>query len=145
MSRRQARPPRRTGPGDALGDKILLLTPSASRPTDGRATRWAVQRERRRDEFVEAALHAIARHGPEVSTEQIADTADLQRAIAQHLTLLIEHYLTLFGIDTRVAQPVAYGAVGMVDASTARWLEDPRGLSHGGVRSDVGAVDLADL
>ena len=189
------------------------MTFSAGRRADGRVTRWAGQRERRRRDFVEAALRAIAKHGPEVSTEQIADaagvartqlykhftdTADLQRAIADraveqitaelaplwelrgsplemissainshttwlsennhlyryltmhantarggrdaitdiktviasHLTLLIEHYLTLFGIDTRVAQPVAYGVVGMVDSSTARWLEDPRGLPH---------------
>jgi AcrR family transcriptional regulator len=72
--------------------------------TDGRSTRWAGQHERRRAEFVEAALTAIARHGPGTSTVQIAreagvsrsrlykhfaDSADLQRAIAQRVAALI--------------------------------------------------------
>lgn len=73
--------------------------PSRSGPprADGRATRWAGQHERRRGEFVDAALRAIAEHGPDVGTEQIAEqagvartrlykhfdgAADLQRAIA---------------------------------------------------------------
>ncbi|WP_439379771.1 TetR/AcrR family transcriptional regulator [Amycolatopsis lexingtonensis] len=71
---------------------------------DGRAARWAGQQERRRAEFVEAALTAIAEHGPEVSTEQIAeragvartrlyrhfaDAADLQRAIAERAAELV--------------------------------------------------------
>ncbi|WP_020671923.1 TetR/AcrR family transcriptional regulator [Amycolatopsis nigrescens] len=71
---------------------------------DGRATRWAGQHQRRRAEFVDAALAAIAEHGPEVSTEQIAekagvartrlykhftDAADLQRAISQRARELI--------------------------------------------------------
>lgn len=73
-------------------------------PGDGRAARWAGQRERRRREFVDAALRAIAEHGPEVSTERIADVAgvarpqlykhfddatDLKRAIADRATELI--------------------------------------------------------
>ncbi len=71
---------------------------------DGRATRWAGQQERRRAEFVDAALAAIAEHGPDVSTEQIAeragvartrlyrhfsDAADLQRAIASRAAELV--------------------------------------------------------
>ncbi|WP_370962712.1 TetR/AcrR family transcriptional regulator [Amycolatopsis sp. cg9] len=71
---------------------------------DGRAARWAGQQERRRAEFVDAALAAIAEHGPEVSTEQIAeragvartrlyrhfaDAADLQRAIAERAAELV--------------------------------------------------------
>ncbi|MBA0046463.1 TetR/AcrR family transcriptional regulator [Mycobacteroides sp. LB1] len=65
---------------------------------DGVVSRWSGQRERRRVEFVDAALAAIAEHGPQTSTEQIAVyvgvtrtklyrhftcAADLQRAIAQ--------------------------------------------------------------
>lgn len=193
--------------------------PAARRP-DGRTTRWAGQRERRRREFVEAALRAIAEHGPEVSTEQItaaaqvgrtrlykyfADAADLQRAIAdravelittelapiwnprgtptqmistaidahtrwlsehgnlyryltmhslsaqpggqnvitdvktviaQRLTALFEHYLRTFGVATRVAEPIAFGLVGLVESSTARWLENPGGMAR---------EELADL
>ncbi|WP_103350623.1 TetR/AcrR family transcriptional regulator [Amycolatopsis sp. CA-128772] len=71
---------------------------------DGRAARWAGQQERRRAEFVDAALAAIAEHGPDVSTEQIAEragvartrlyrhfdgAADLQRAIAQRAAELV--------------------------------------------------------
>ena len=39
---------------------------------DGRAARWSGQRDRRRAEFVEAALRAIAHYGPQTSTEQVA-------------------------------------------------------------------------
>ena len=184
---------------------------------DGRVTRWAGQRERRRREFVDAALRAIAEHGPEVSTEQIAgaagvarpqlykhfaDTADLQNAIAEravaqiiaelaplwdlrgtplqmittaigshtawlaenrnlyqflngrsagagrkaitdvktavgnHLTSVFEHYLTAFGLDTQPAEPLAFSVVGLVETSTARWMDSPRDLTR---------TDLADL
>ncbi|MEQ0564153.1 TetR/AcrR family transcriptional regulator [Amycolatopsis sp. NEAU-NG30] len=71
---------------------------------DGRAARWAGQQERRRAEFVDAALAAIAEHGPDVSTEQIAEragvartrlyrhfdgAADLRRAIAERAAELV--------------------------------------------------------
>jgi len=81
-----------------------VTSSSAPTRTDGRATRWAGQQERRRREFVDAALRAIAEHGPEVSTEQIAaeagvartrlykhftDAADLQGAIAERALELV--------------------------------------------------------
>ncbi|PRX49932.1 TetR family transcriptional regulator [Prauserella shujinwangii] len=195
-----------------------MTSSPATRPTDGRAARWAGQRERRRREFVDAALRAIASHGPEVSTEQIAeeaglgrtrlykyfaDAADLQggiadrvtelitaelapalnaggtpmrmirtaidahtrwlaehgnlyryltmhslsahgrdavtdvkTAIARNLTVLFERNLELFGASTRLAEPVAFGVVGLVESSTARWLENP---------GDLGRHELADL
>ncbi|GAA4416511.1 TetR/AcrR family transcriptional regulator [Actinokineospora soli] len=181
---------------------------------DGRATRWAGQRERRRREFVDAALRAIAEHGPDVTTEQIAhvagvarpqlykhfaDTADLQSAIADraveqvvaelaplldlrgtpmqmineaigshvawlvdnsnlyqylnarsstagkraitdvktavatHVTTLFEFYLGAFGVDKRPAEPLAFGVVGMVETTTARWVTNPRDLSQAAV------------
>lgn len=80
-----------------------MSTSTAAR-ADGRAARWAGQQQRRRREFVDAALRAIAEHGPEVSTEQIAaeagvartrlykhftDTADLQGAIAERALELV--------------------------------------------------------
>jgi AcrR family transcriptional regulator len=67
-------------------------------PVDGRAARWSGQRDKRRAEFVEAALQAIAHYGPQASTEQVADyvgvtrtklyryfdgAADLHRSIAR--------------------------------------------------------------
>ncbi|QRP47747.1 TetR/AcrR family transcriptional regulator [Amycolatopsis sp. FDAARGOS 1241] len=197
-----------------------MTTPGSPRKADGRAARWAGQRERRRREFVEAGLRAIARHGPGVSTEQIAEEAgvartrlykhfagatDLQRAIAERagelitteftplwdppgaprqmiehaigahtrwladhanlyryltrhslsghsgtrdvvadvktaiarqLTTLFERYLARFGLDTRPAEAIAYGVVGLVESSTARWLENPR---------DLGEAELATL
>jgi len=181
---------------------------------DGRAARWAGQRERRRREFVEAALRAIAEHGAEVTTEQIAEAAgvartqvykhftgaddlrqaisdqavelinttlaplwnlrgtpmqmirgavgshvaflaehynlywylsvrgtqgaitDVKTAVARHLTLLFEFYLSAFGIDKRFAEPLGFGVVGLVDLSTIRWLENPREMAQS---------DLADL
>ncbi|WP_037353620.1 TetR/AcrR family transcriptional regulator [Amycolatopsis orientalis] len=188
---------------------------SSGTPPDGRATRWAGQRERRRREFVEAGMRAIARYGPDVSTEQIADeagvartriykhfadAADLQRAIAlraaemisaqfaplwgvsgtpremvhatigahiewlsehrelyqylmrqsvtgprdvvadvktaiaRQLSVLFEYYLGLFGADQRVGETIAYGLVGLVESSTAHWLDAPRGIDREDLR-----------
>ncbi|MGC7098762.1 TetR/AcrR family transcriptional regulator [Amycolatopsis lurida] len=186
---------------------------ASSGRTDGRAARWAGQRERRRREFVEAALRAIRERGPDVSTERIAeeagvartqlykhftDATDIHRTIAlravelinaelaplwqlhgspaqmistavdthirwlaenrhlyqylsrhslsapdgptavndvrttigEHLTVVFEHYLAAFGLDTRIAEPAAFSVVGLVDASTAQWLRHPGGLEH---------------
>ena len=33
------------------------------------------------------------------------------------------------GLDVRIAQPAAFGIVGLVDAAAARWMDDPQGLS----------------
>ncbi|MCV7259314.1 TetR/AcrR family transcriptional regulator [Mycobacterium shimoidei] len=52
---------------------------ATSRSVDGRAARWSGQRERRRAEFVEAALQAIARYGPQTSTEQVAGYVGVTR------------------------------------------------------------------
>ena len=182
-------------------------------PPDGRAARWAGQRERRRREFVTAALRAIAAHGPEVSTEQIAEEAGVARAqlyrhfadatelhgaiadqaaqlisarlglgdlhgtprqmirtlitahigwlsehghlyrylsrhslrapgrdrdaitdvrttIARQLAVLYEYYLTMFAVDTSVAEPLAFGIVGLVDSSAAQWVDNPLNFTH---------------
>jgi AcrR family transcriptional regulator len=48
-------------------------------PVDGRAARWSGQRDKRRAEFVEAALQAIAHYGPQASTEQVADHVGVTR------------------------------------------------------------------
>ncbi|WP_037570489.1 TetR/AcrR family transcriptional regulator [Phaeacidiphilus oryzae] len=174
---------------------------------DGRRARWAGQHERRREQFVDAALDAIAEHGPEVSTAQIADAAgvartrlykhfadaaDLQRAVAGraaasvaaalepvwqphgtpmemirngvgayfgwlrrnadlyrylsrnmrgqeavadiksaiggHLGDLFAGYLTAVGGEPGPADPLGYGIVGLVDAATLHWLDQPGGL-----------------
>lgn len=58
---------------------------------DGRAARWTGQQERRREEFVEAALAAIDEHGPEASTEQIAAQAGVARTrLYRHFSGAVE-------------------------------------------------------
>lgn len=49
--------------------------------TDGRSTRWAGHRERRRAEFVDAALSVISSEGPSASVEQIAAAAGVTRQV----------------------------------------------------------------
>jgi AcrR family transcriptional regulator len=76
----------------------------SSRERDGRAARWAGQRERRRTELVDAALTAIAEYGPDVSVETIStvagmartqvyrhfdDNADLQRSISGRIASML--------------------------------------------------------
>lgn len=81
---------------------------TSTRRPDGRATRWQGQHERRRAEFVDAALAEIAEQGPDVSTERIAQRAgvartrlykhfggagDLQAAIARRVVELLSEEL----------------------------------------------------
>jgi AcrR family transcriptional regulator len=71
---------------------------------DGRAARWSGQRDKRREEFVEAALQAIAHYGPQASIEQVADyvgvtrtklyryfdgAADLHRSVARRASEML--------------------------------------------------------
>lgn len=56
-----------------------MTSSSALDNTDGRTTRWAGHRQHRRREFVDAALRAVAEHGPDVSVEQIAEQAGVGR------------------------------------------------------------------
>lgn len=186
--------------------------PADGAAPDGRAARWAGQHERRRAEFVEAALAAIAEHGPDVSTEQIAQRAgvartrlykhfsgagdltraiagravelvsveltplweasgtpreiiegtvtahlgfltehhnlyrylvrhsasgamdghdavtDIKGAIAGHLTALFAEFLNAAGAQVGLAEPLAHGLVGFVDAAANRWVDSPGSL-----------------
>jgi hypothetical protein len=79
----------------------------------------------------------LAEHGPlyRYLTKHAVDGApdvfaDGKTAIARQLTVVFEHYLGLFGIDTRVCEAVAFGLVGLVETSTSRWLENPRGVDR---------------
>lgn len=51
----------------------------SAEPEDGRTRRWQGHRDRRRAELVEAAVVTIERVGPEVTVEQIATTAGINR------------------------------------------------------------------
>lgn len=64
---------------------------------DGRAARWSGQHERRRAQFVEAALDAIAEHGPDVSTDQIAQRAGVAR------TRLYKHFAGAADLNRSIA------------------------------------------
>jgi AcrR family transcriptional regulator len=54
-------------------------TKAAPPPVDGRTARWSGQRDKRRAEFVEAALEAIVQYGPQASIEQVADHVGVTR------------------------------------------------------------------
>jgi AcrR family transcriptional regulator len=85
----------------SLGEQAGATT---SGSVDGRTARWSGQRDRRRAEFVEAALRAIAHYGPQTSTEQVANfvgvtrtklyryfdgAADLHHSIAQRVSEML--------------------------------------------------------
>lgn len=100
---------------------------SASRP-DGRATRWAGHRARRRAEFVDAAVAVIEREGPHARVNaitaelgvgrpalyrQFADRADLDRAVADRAAdLLVEALAPRLQVDRDVDSAI----VGALDA-----------------------------
>lgn len=72
-------------------------TSAESVVSDGRAARWTGQQQLRRAQFVEAALVAIAEHGPDVSTEQIAAQAGVAR------TRLYRHFAGAHELNEAIA------------------------------------------
>jgi AcrR family transcriptional regulator len=95
---------------------------------DGRAARWAGQRERRRTEFVDAAIAAISEHGPEATAEQMATRAGVAR------TRLYRH----FDDKADLHQAIAERAITLISAELAP-IWDPHGtpleMVHAGVRA----------
>lgn len=51
--------------------------------------------------------------------------ADVRTAISAMLRDLLAGYLTAFELDIQVADPLAFGLVGMVESTTDRWLAAP--------------------
>jgi AcrR family transcriptional regulator len=84
---------------------------------DGRAARWAGQRDKRRAEIVEAALVAIAEHGPWVSTEQIAERAGIRRP------QLYRHFADADDLHGTIARRIA----GLLVTEAASALRRPSG------------------
>jgi AcrR family transcriptional regulator len=107
---------------------------------DGRATRWAGQRAKRRAEIVAAALDAIREHGPGVSTEQIAAGAGIAR------TRLYRHFEDADDLYDAVAQ----GAAQAIIERMVTTFTNPRGSAYDLITSSVRAyvrwlIDNASL
>ncbi len=115
---------------------------------DGRAVRWSGQQQRRREEFVEAALVAIAEHGADVSTEQIAAQAGVAR------TRLYRHFAGAGELNQAIAARaetmILEGLAPSWDASSSpmtiirsavtthlQWLTEHHGLYRYLVRHSV--------
>lgn len=71
-----------------------------STTTDGRSARWAEHRQRRRQELVEATLHAIRQHGAAVGMDEIAAVARTSK------TVFYRHFTDRSGLYRAVAQRV---------------------------------------
>jgi AcrR family transcriptional regulator len=100
---------------------------------DGRATRWAGHRDRRRAEFVDAAVAVIERDGPHARVNaitaelgvgrpalyrQFSDRADLDRAVADRAAdLLVEALAPRLQVDRDVDSAIT----GAIDAYL-EWL-----------------------
>lgn len=118
----------------------------------GQAARWAGQRERRRAEFVEAALETIAEHGPGATVEQIAARAGVARTrIYRHFTdrADLEHAISARVADLIVAEldPLwhpegsTHQMISAVIGAHARWLAGNRHLYGYLVAHEGGPAD----
>lgn len=67
----------------------------------------------------------LARHAYAVATTGSPATDDAKAAFATELSALLARYMSLFDLDTRPAERVIIGVVGMVDSTAAWWLEHP--------------------
>jgi AcrR family transcriptional regulator len=132
------------------------VIPEPVLPLRGQAARWAGQRERRRAEFVDAALGVIAEQGPAVSVEDIAarvgvartriyrhftDRADLERAISARVAQLVVAELEPLWHPQGSARQMISGAIG----SYVRWIGDNRNLHlylHAHARPDDDPTDI---
>lgn len=57
------------------------MSTSAQQVSDGRRDRWGQHRERRRRQFVEAALRVLAARGPELAMEAVAAEAGVSKPV----------------------------------------------------------------
>jgi AcrR family transcriptional regulator len=117
-----------------------------SEHVDGRTERWRAHRLERREQFVDAALRALEKHGPDVAVAQIAaeagvakprlyrhfdDKADLFTAVGNRVTTLLWNRLTAaLDPDDAPAQLVRHGLeafLSVVDEypNTFRLVVDP--------------------
>jgi AcrR family transcriptional regulator len=55
---------------------------------------------------------------------------DTRSGIAAHVTTLVGDFLRAQSLDARVAEPLAYGLVSLVDAAATRWMDEPGGLGR---------------
>ncbi|NKI44071.1 TetR/AcrR family transcriptional regulator [Streptomyces physcomitrii] len=60
---------------------MVVKSGQSGRTRDGRRERWRTHRAARRAEFVDAALRAFARHGPELRVEQVAAEAGVSKPV----------------------------------------------------------------
>lgn len=71
------------------------LPPQASK-ADARRDRWRSHREARREEFIQAALRALAAHGPEFGMEHVAAEAGVTKPVLyRHFTDKADLFLAL--------------------------------------------------
>jgi AcrR family transcriptional regulator len=119
--------------------RLGWVIPEPVEPLRGQAARWAGQRERRRAEFVDAALGVIAEQGPAVSVEDIAarvgvartrlyrhftDRADLERAISARVAEKVLAELDPLWHPRGSARQMIAGAIG----AYVRWIGANRNL-----------------
>jgi AcrR family transcriptional regulator len=136
------------------GVRIESARGAGDRP-DGRSTRWAGHRARRRAEFVEAALITIEREGPDARVNSItaelgvnrpalyrhfADRADLDRAVADRVAdLLVEALAPRLRVDHDVDSAIS----GALDAYVDWVLTHPHLYEFVRGRREPGLSDSA--
>jgi AcrR family transcriptional regulator len=72
---------RRIIPIVSAADRPEKRPASAGRPVDGRSTRWAAHRARRREELVDAALAVLGRDGRDFGLDQVAHEAGVTKPV----------------------------------------------------------------
>lgn len=102
-----------------------LVTVADPRTQDGRAARWAGHRARRRAEIVAAALVAVNEHGPDVSTEQIAERAGIPRP------RLYRHFTDAEDLHDAIAQRAAELLIAEIAPTLTSLTGTPRGIIAG--------------
>ena len=151
--------------GNVKSDVAADTGEDAEDPVDGRRTRWDEHRVTRREELLDAAVRAIARHGADVGMDVIAadagtskpviyryfaDKSELHRAVTERVVRTIMATLRSVTAGNPSAPELIHASVdaylALLEASPElyRFVVDHPQLPDGATFSDRIAAMLAD-
>ncbi|MDV6010939.1 TetR/AcrR family transcriptional regulator [Haloechinothrix sp. LS1_15] len=76
-------------------------------------------------------LYRYVMHRAVQDTEGVgAMVTDIRAALAARISEILRAYLNVLGLDTRIADPAAFGLIGLVESAARRWMNEPNALSR---------------
>lgn len=74
--------------------------------------------------------HYLTKYAPSARNSERDVVTDVKTGIGNHLTGIFTHFLSEFGVDSRLAGVNAFALVGMVESAVNRWLDEAGGVTR---------------